>query len=184
MRERLNESKAAQIGLLAVLALAVGYLVLSNMGGESSSSSAATESSAAESSEPVSATSAVAAPAGRKLPHEVEAAYERGDTLALLVYRRGGIDDRAVKAATSVLMTMPKVAFFKAPTTKIARFSAITGPVGVSGAPALIVVRGRTHKGDTTAPATVTYGFQGTAEVRQAVIDADYTGPEPSYAPN
>lgn len=183
MRDKLNESKTAQVGLLAVLALVVGYLVLSSMGGESESS-AATENTAVESAEPVSATTAVSAPAGTKLPHRLEAAYARGDTIALLVYRRGGIDDRAVKAASSVLETMPKVAFFKTSTTKVARYSAITGPLGVSGAPALIVIRARSHKGETTAPATVTYGFQGPAEVRQAVIDVDYTGPEPSYAPN
>jgi hypothetical protein len=185
MRDKLNENPVAQIALIAVLALLGGYLVLSSMGGESSGATAATESSAGvETAEPTAATSAVTAPIGKRLPRRVEAAYARGDTIALLIYRRGGIDDAAVRIASSVIGTMPGVAFFKAPTTKIARYSAITGPVGVNGAPALVVVRSRKRNGKAAAPATVTYGFQGPEEVRQAVIDAGYTGPEPSYAPN
>jgi hypothetical protein len=183
MRDKLNENPVAQIALIAVLAMLGGYLVLSNMGGESSGGGS--ESSAeVESAEPVAATSAVSAPVGRRLPHAVEAAYDRGETIALLIYRHGGIDDRAVADASAVIGTMPGVAFFDAPTDKIARYSAITGPVGVNRAPALVVVRARKHGDAEPAPATVTYGFQGPEEVRQAVIDAGYTGPEPSYAPN
>ncbi|HTT95021.1 MAG TPA: hypothetical protein VMF55_10125 [Solirubrobacterales bacterium] len=182
MREKLNDNPVAQIALIAVLVLVGGYLLLSSMGG--GSSEAATESAEVESAEPAAATSAVAAPVDKRLPHAVEAAYDRGETIALLIYRRGGIDDQAVGAASAVIQTMPGVAFFDAPTGKIARYSAITGPVGVNRAPALIVVRAR-KKGDLEpAPATVTYGFQGPEEVRQAVIDAGYAGPEPSYAPN
>jgi hypothetical protein len=184
MREKLNENPVAQIALIALLALASGYLVLSSMGGGESGASAATETAEVESAEQMSATSAVTAPVGRRLPHAVEAAYDRGETIALLIYRRGGIDDIAVAADSAVIPTMPGVAFFAAPTDKIARYSAITGPVGVNRAPALIVVRAH-KKGDTEpAPATVTYGYQGPEEVRQAVIDSGYTGPEPSYAPN
>jgi hypothetical protein len=182
MREKLNENPVAQIALIAVLVLAGGYLLLSSMSG--GSSEAASESPAeVETAEPTAATSAVSAP-GDQLPHAVEAAYDKGDTIALLIYRRGGIDDALVAAASSVIATMPGVAFFDAPTDKIARYSAITGPVGVNRAPALVVVRARKHNGRSPAPATVTYGFQGPEEVRQAVIDAGYTGPEPSYAPN
>ncbi len=182
MRDKLNDNPVAQIALIALLALVGGYMVLSHMGG--GSSEAATESSEVESAEPVAATSAVSAPVGRRLPHAVEAAYDRGDTIALLIYRHGGIDDKAVAEASAVIATMPGVAFFDAPTDKIARYSAITGPVGVNRAPALVVVRARKHGDSEAAPATVTYGFQGPEEVRQAVIDAGYTGPEPSYAPN
>lgn len=182
MRDKLNENPVAQIALIALLALVGGYLVLSNMGG--GSSEAATESAEVESAEPAAATSAVSAPVGKRLPHAVEAAYDRGDTIALLIYRRGGIDDKAVAEAAAVIATMPGVAFFDAPTDEIARYSAITGPVGVNRAPALVVVRARRHGDAEPAPATVTYGFLGSEEVRQAVIDAGYTGPEPSYAPS
>jgi hypothetical protein len=183
MRDKLNENPVAQIALIAVLVLVGGYLLLSSMGGGGSGASG-TESSEVEAAEQVSATSAVSAPAGSRMPHSIEAAYDQGDTIALLIYRRGGIDDAIVNVASSVIQTMPGVAFFDAPTGKIARYSAITGPIGVNRAPALIVIRAG-KKGETEpAPATVTYGFQAPEQVRQAVIDAGYTGPEPSYAPN
>jgi hypothetical protein len=172
----------AQIALIAVLVVVGGYMLLSSMGG--GSSKAATESAEVESAEPAAATSAVSAPVGRRLPHVVEAAYDRGETIALLIYRKGGIDDIFVAAASGVIGTMPGVAFFDAPTDKIVRYSAITGPVGVNRAPALIVIRAKKKGHTEPAPATVTYGYQGPDEVRQAVIDAGYTGPEPSYAPN
>ena len=184
MREKLNDNPVAQIALIALLAVVGGYLVLSSMGGGESGASAAPEAAEVESAEQVAATSAVTAPVGRRLPHPVEAAYDRGETIALLIYRRGGIDDAVMAADSAVIPTMPGVAFFHAPTDKIARYSAITGPVGVNRTPALIVVRARTKGDAEPAPATVSYGYLGPDEVRQAVIDSSYTGPEPSYAPN
>jgi hypothetical protein len=183
MRDKLNENPVAQVALIAVLALVAGYFVLSSMGG-GSSSSAATESSGVETSEPDAATSAVAAPIGRKLPRKVEAAYKQGETVVLFIYRPGGIDDQATARFTHVLEKMPKVAYFLVSTPAIADYSAITGPVGVNRAPALVVVRSRKRNGKSPAPATVSYGFMRAPEIRQAVVDAGFTGPEPSYAPS
>ncbi len=200
MRQKLNENQTAQLALVAVLVLAVGYLVLHNLGGSGSSevtgsaepTSAAggpaeaggPEAGSIESASPVSATSSVTAPAGRPLPGPVVKAYEEGKTIALLIYRRGGIDDRKVAEASSVLTAMGGVAFFDAPVDQVARYSAITGPLGLSRAPALIAVRPRSLNGGGSAPATVTYGFQSAGDIRQAVIDAGYRGPELTYAPN
>ncbi len=200
MREKLNENQTAQIALVAVLLLAVGYLVLGGLGGGSSKSSASSESSSegttvtasttpeptsggAVESTPAAATSAVTAPAGRPLPKAVATAYKNGETVVLLIYRPGGIDDRKVTEAASVLDEMPDVAYFTTPVDKVAKYSAITGPLGVSGAPALIVVRPRDLSEGGTATATVDYGFQGAADIRQDVIDARYKGPELTYAP-
>jgi hypothetical protein len=200
MREKLNENQTAQIALIAVLLLVGGYLVLGAIGGGSESSSASSEPSGegatatgSTASEPTSggttestlaaATSAVTAPAGRPLPKPVDRAYENGETVALLVYRPGGIDDHKVSEAASVLGHMPDVAYFSTPVDKVARYSAITGPLGVSGAPALIVVQPRHLSEGGTATATVDYGFQGAADIRQDVIDARYDGPELTYAP-
>jgi hypothetical protein len=200
MREKLNENQTAQIALVAVLVLVVGYLVLGGLGGGSSKSSGSTAASgegttvtastAAEptssgtvESAPAAATSAVTAPAGRPLPKAVEEAYENGETVALLVYRPGGIDDQKVTEAASVLGEMPDVAYFSTPVDKIAKYSAITGPLGVGGAPALIVVRPRHLNESGAATATVDYGFQSAVDVRQDVIDARYNGPELTYAP-
>lgn len=199
MREKLNENQTAQIALIAVLALVAGYLVLSSMGGSGSSEAASTSATTevgttvTTTTEPVAgsveaapaaATSAVTAPAGRPLPRAVDHAYEQGETIALLIYRPGGIDDHKVAEASSVLTAMPNVAYFSAPVDKVARYSAITGPLGLSGAPALIVVRPRHLNEGGAAPATVTYGFQSAQDIKQAVIDAGYHGPELTYAPS
>jgi hypothetical protein len=184
MRDKLNENPVAQIALIALLALVGGYMVLGQMGGGGSSKASTEASAEVESAEPVAATSAVSAPVAKRMPAKVESAYRRGDTIVLLVYRRGGIDDAFVAAASAEATSMPHVAFFDTSTAKIAAYSAITGPVGVSRAPALVVIRARKHGGGGPAPATVTYGYQGPDEVRQAIIDAGYTGPEPSYAPS
>ncbi len=204
MREKLNENQTAQIALVAVLALVVGYLVLSNMGGGESSQAAspttsevgATETGTTEvtttttdptigtvAAAPAAATSGITAPVGRPLPKPVERAYEDGDTIVLLIYRPGGIDDTKVAEASAVLTTMPNVAYFFAPVDKVARYSAITGPLGLSQAPALIVVQPRRLNAGGAAPATVTYGFQSEQDIKQAVIDAGYHGPELTYAP-
>lgn len=199
MRDKLNENQTAQIALIAVLALVAGYFVLSSMGGGGSSSAASPSTASAETetaaatteptatgaveSTPTAATSGVTAPAGRPLPQAVDDAYKQGETIALLVYRPGGIDDKKVSEAASVLGSMSGVAYFSTPVDKVARYSAITGPLGLSGAPALIVVRPRHLNGGGSATATVDYGFQSAADIRQAVVDAKYDGPELTYAP-
>jgi hypothetical protein len=200
MREKLNENQTAQIALVAVLFLVGGYLVFTSLGGSGSSKAASTPASTTEvgttvptttepvpgtvESAPTAATSGITAPAGRPLPKAVDSAYKNGETIALLIYRSGGIDDRKVAEASSVLTVMPNVAYFAAPVDKVARYAAITGPLGLSGAPALIVVRPRHLNGGAPAPATVTYGFQSVQDIEQAVIDAGYRGPELTYAPN
>lgn len=187
MREKLNENPVAQIALIAILALVGGYMALSHMGGGSGSSEGteATAESAAVSAEsvPVSATSSITPPVDQPLPGAIDSAYEEGDTIALLIYRAGGIDDHRVTEAVQMLEEMPGVALFTAPSDKIARYSQMTGPLGVSGTPALIVVRPRRLNGGGAAPATVTYGFQTPADIRQAIVDANYHGPELTYAP-
>jgi hypothetical protein len=184
MRDKLNENPVAQIALIGVLVLVAAWFLLLKPSGEKSGSGGGESASSSESIEQVSATSAIAAPAGRRLPHKVDAAYKHGDTIALLVYRRGGIDDKVMRIESRVITAMPGVAFFATPTDKVARYSAITGPVGVNRAPALVVVRARKHNHGAAAPATVTYGAQGPEQIRQAVIDAGYTGKQGSYAPN
>ncbi len=200
MREKLNENPVAQIAVIGVLVLVVGIFLMKSLGGgEEPAAETATappteavpEAGAAEapvggsleSATPAAAAASVSAPSVRPLPDAVEAAYEGGATIALLIYRLGGIDDRHVAAASGVLERMPGVAFFTAPVGEISEYAAITGPLGVNQAPALVVISPRGLNGGEAAPATVTYGFQGSAEIRQAVIDAGYQGPELSYAP-
>src|ERR1700750_1071668 len=153
MRQKLNENPVAQIALIGVLALlAVVFLLKPFGGGESASESEAGAEAATSTASPeeaaaslgrsagAPAASAVSAPAERPLPRDVESAYESGETVVLLIYRPNGIDDRRLTAATRVLAGMPGAALFAAPVDKIARYSALTGPLGVNQAPALIVV--------------------------------------------
>jgi hypothetical protein len=190
MRQKLNENPVAQIAVVAVLLLAGGYLLLTTMGGggsaESSESSgaAASGSEAETSTTPAAAASSISAPSERRLPRPVEEAYANGSTVVLLIYRPGGIDDHLLGDAADVLHGMSGVSLFEVPVKQIARYAPITGPLGVNQTPALVVVRSRRLNGDAPAPATVTYGFQSASDVAQAVRDADYRGPELSYAPN
>ena len=196
MRQKLNENPVAQIALVGVLVVVVGLFLLNSLGqGEEAEGGAATsseeavpatptEAAAPEGAAPASATASIVAPAQQALPRPVDRAYREGKTVVLLVYRPGGIDDHRLELATEGIEGMSKVALFRVPAKKITRYARITGPLGVNQAPALIVVRPRHLNDGGQAAATVDYGFRGAAEVRQAVVDAGYKGPELSYAPN
>ncbi len=196
MRQKLNENPVAQIAIVAVLLLVVGVFLLKSMGGEESepAASAPSEESAAvapeevagslEGSTPAAAAASIAAPAPRPVPSDVREAYAEGKTVVLLIYRPGGIDDRRLAAATAGLAGVSDVALFSAPAGEIVRYAELTGPLGVNQAPALIVVSPRRLNGPGRARATVDYGFRSAADVRQAVVDAGYRGPELTYAPN
>lgn len=199
MREKLNENPVAQIAVIGVLILIVGIFALKSLGGGSeaegeSEAAAPVESATAPGTEPApgasleestqaSAAASVVTPSSRPLPDAVEAAYAQGETIALLIYRPGGIEDKLITDVIGELESMPGVALFTAPVGEIADYAPITGPLGVNQAPALVVVSPRSQNGGEPAPATVTYGFQSVADMRQAVIDAGYRGPELTYAP-
>ena len=109
-------------------------------------------------------------------------AWKANETVVLLVVRDGGIDDKLVKTATGGLAGFRGAAVFVVPAHRIARYAAITEGVGVNRVPALVVVTPR--RLDKSIPtASVSYGFQTAADVRQAVIDAGYEGPTVDYHP-
>ncbi len=193
MREKLNENPAAQVVIIGILVLVVGFFVLrGGLGGgesETSETATATESSAGETEagvvgdEPTAATTSVELPQGSQLPRSVEAAYHRDETIVLLIYRPGGIDDKLTKEAAEIAAETPGVAYFQTKVDHIARYSKITGPLGVAGAPALIAISNMKLAKGGPAPASVTYGFQTADDIRQAIVDARYDGPELTYAP-
>jgi hypothetical protein len=204
MRQKLNENPVAQIAVIAVLALVVGIFLLHPFGGggeseataETSevsgeaaistevSSTGSEEAAGIVSTEQTATTTSTPLPVGSKMPGPVKAAYRRGDTIVLLVYRPGGIDDKLTRESTEVVGGMSAVAFFETSVDHIARYAEITGPLGVEQAPALVVVRSKRLNGGGPAPSTVTYGFQTADDVRQAIVDSRYRGPELTYAPN
>jgi hypothetical protein len=112
---------------------------------------------------------------GPGLPRDVVGAWKRGDTIALLIVRGDGIDDRLVRTSVESLSSDSKVAVFVTRAKHVARYSRITQGVGVDQVPALVVVRPRSTSG-ATPQAQVSYGFRNSESVVQAVHDAVYSG--------
>lgn len=184
MREQLNSNPLAQLAVVGVLILAVGFFLLSSSGGEEEESVGATEATVGVVEPPTSTLSALgqAAATAPPLPRPVLAAWKANQTLVLLFVRDGGIDDRLVKNATDSLAGFPDAAVFVIPAAKISRYAAITEGVGVDRVPALVAVTPK-HLKKTVPTASVSYGFQSSQSVAQAVIDAGYKGKTLDYHP-
>jgi hypothetical protein len=210
MRDKLNNSPAAQIGLVVVLIAAAAFMFLKPGGGEeseeapteatvaiagTSASGTATGASAGEAVEgavegALEAATAEASPAAvaasipaPPMPAPVAAAYDADKTVVLLIVHDGGIDDRLVRGAAEQLKSHPDVALFVVPAKQISRYAAITLGADVQQVPALLVMKPR-DVSEGVPQASVDYGFQTSQSVVQAVIDAGYKGPEATYHPN
>ena len=225
MRKALNDNTLVQVAVLGVLALVVGFLLITRVAHKSSTSTSttstttasavpgavttptdssatataptATDSSAtattpestvttpSSSTAPASVATAPAAAAaaapgkfviGPGLPAPVVKAYAQGKVVVLLVVRRGGIDDDAVKASVEHMRHAPDVALFVTNAGHVSRYSRIASGVDLDRVPALIVLRPR--KLSRGSPqATVSYGFRGPDSIAQAVHNALYKGP-------
>ncbi len=146
-------------------------------------STATTPSVSAPSTTPAAPAGSAAAPAaagefvaGPGLPRPVVQAYNADKVVVLLVVRRGGIDDDAVKASVERMSGLSDTAVFMTNAGRVSRYSRIASGVDLDRVPALIVLRPQklTHG---TPTATVSYGFRGPASVAQAIADALYNGP-------
>ncbi len=205
MRKALNDNPVVQIGALAALALLVGFLLITRMSHKSSESSTAstTTPSAASSTEssiapgatsgtaaspsvsptsapPVTAGASAGATAGSfvagpGLPAPVAQAYKADKVVVLLVVRRNGIDDDAVKSSVEHVAG-PAVSLFVTNAGHIARYSRIAAGVNVDRVPALIVLRPRKLTHGSVPEASVSYGFRSADSVAQAIRDALYKG--------
>jgi hypothetical protein len=205
VRKALNDNPIAQVAVLGLLAVVVGFFLITRMSGKSSSSSSDTSATAASvapgtattptdttattpsTTAPSTGVVAEAAAAGKfvagpGLPAPLVQAYAANKVVVLLVVRRKGIDDEAVKASVMHLGNVPDIALFMTNAGHISRYSRIAAGVNVDRVPALIVLRPRKlTKG--TPVATVSYGFRGPESVAQAIEDALYKGPtnQPYY---
>lgn len=119
---------------------------------------------------------------GPGLPPKVVIEYARNKAVALLVVRRSGIDDRAVRKAVEQLRNRPDVAVFVTQAKDVARYARITEGVNVNRVPALVVLRPRRLTGNVPT-AAVSYGFRAPESVVQAVEDAFYKGRSLPYYP-
>jgi len=208
VRKAINDNPIVQVGVLAVLALVVGFILItrmSNKSSEPSTDTSTTEASVAPGTattpatptDPTATTPSTTAPstgavaeaaaagkfvAGPGLPAPVVQAYAANKVVVLLVVRRNGIDDEAVKASVEHEGSAADVALFMTNAGHISRYSRIVTGVNVDRVPALIVLRPRKlTKG--TPVASVSYGFRGPDSVAQAINDALYKGPtnQPYY---
>lgn len=198
MREQLNNNPMVQMGAVVVLLLVGAFFFISTMGGGGEESGGEVEAAppAAEGAEALPAEgtvgiegeaiegAAVSAvpPATGKPPAAVIKAYASGATVVLLFVRDGGIDDRLVRKTTETLSSLSTVPTFVVPAAQIARYSAITGGIGVDRVPALVVLSPKKASGGVPT-GSVSYGFQTPQAVVQAVVDAGYRGPTLDYHP-
>jgi hypothetical protein len=205
MREKLNENPMAQVGLVLILIVVVGYMLLGKGGGEEGGAEEApvvasvngvtatgsTPGEAVEGAvESLEAGGAVEAGSGEMPtsipapppPAPVTAAYEAGRTVVLLVVHNGSIDRSLIDAATGYVADVPETELFVVPVRQLARYASITVGLDLNRVPALVVMRPR-NLSDGIPQATVDYGFQTPASVVQAVRDASYAGPETTYHP-
>ncbi|MGH2937985.1 MAG: hypothetical protein ACRDPE_07690 [Solirubrobacterales bacterium] len=203
MREKLNENPKVQIAVIGVLLLAVGLFALTKMGGGGESESTETVTSSATVTTPEGTASVVATvtvPTGTEaaatpvslasapevpaspLPPKVTAAFDAGHTVVLLVVKRGGIDDARTVAASLPVGFSRGVSLFIVPVRWAARYASITQGVKLERVPALIVVSPKRLDHGVTA-ASISYGYQTTEGVMQAVKDANYRGGTLPYHP-
>jgi hypothetical protein len=194
MREKLNESKAAQIGLVAVLVVVVAFMLLKGSGGgeEGEAEVPAGASETAVTTEVAGAVEATGAtgmgelptsvPAAPGPPRRFTAAYDSGDTVALLVVHDGGIDDAYTTRALKEVAQIEHVTAFVVPAKKISRYASVTVGLDVNQLPALIVLRPKALS-NGVPQATVAYGYQTPESIYVSVLDATYKGPEVTYHP-
>lgn len=207
MREKLNENPIAQVALVGVLVVVVGFLLLGKSGGgeEEEGSSAgptvatvngATASGASPGEAVENAVETLEEGGGATAgsgelptsvpapppPHRVTAAYEAGKTVVLLVVHDGKIDRALARSARNSVTDFADTALFVVPVKQVARYAAITVGIDLNRVPALIVMKPE-NLSDGIPQASVDYGFQTPQSVAQAVRDAAYKGPEVTYHP-
>jgi hypothetical protein len=210
VRDKLNNSPAAQIGLVVVLIAAAAFMFLKPGGGEEGEEAAPTEATVSVAGTEATGTATAATPGEAvegavegaveaasaetssaaiastipvpPMPMPVAAAYDADKIVVLLVVHDGGIDDRLVARSVDLLKALPDVAVFVVPAKRIAHYAAITLGADVEQVPALLVMRPRRLSGGVPQ-ASVNYGFQTPQSVVQAVVDAGYKGPEATYHP-
>ena len=190
MREKLNESRAAQIGLVAVLVIAVAVIFLKpGGGGGGGETEVEAPVVAGEAAIPTAATTGAgmgelptALPAVPGPPRPFVKAYDAGETVALLVVHDGGIDDAYTAAALKKVASIEDVATFVVPAKQISRYASVTIGLDINQLPALIVLRPKQLSGGVPQ-ATVSYGYQTPESIYVSVLDATYKGPEVTYHP-
>lgn len=120
--------------------------------------------------------------AGPGLPEKVVAAYGENQAVVLLIAKRKGLDDKAIRTSVMSLEARDDVTTFLVPVKRVADYARITEGVDLNRTPALVVLRPRKLT-DNVPEATVSYGFRGPESVATAVEDALFDGKNVTYDP-
>jgi hypothetical protein len=182
MRDKLNESKAAQGAIVLVLVIVAAVMFLGKGGGgeetETETAAVPTEAVAVSSvTEGGPGELPQSVPPTKPLPRKFTDAYEANKTVALLVVHDGGIDDKYTKRALKEAATFHDVAVIVVPSKQIYRYASVTVGLDVSQLPALIVMRPK-NLSHGVPQATVSYGYQTVPAIDQELRDATYNGSE------
>jgi hypothetical protein len=213
MRERLNDNPVMTAALVAIVGVVIAFVFLTRMSGSSAESTPAATATTTPATgavapaatpttptpvetTPVVAPSGSVSPtpaggtakfvAGPGLPKAIVKAYNGDKIVVLLVFKRNGIDDTAVRHYVDKLSAKNQdAAIFQTSAKHITKYSRIVVGVDVSQVPAIVVLepnRGHINK-DVSPQATVNYGFHGFGSIEQAIRNAQYNGPEnlPAY---
>lgn len=205
----MNDNPIAQVVVIGILVLVVGFMLVNGVFSSGGSDPAATsptsagdasatglgatpeatealESAASEqAASPEASTSAAPTSfaAGPGLPEHVVTAYQRGDTVIVLVTRRSGIEDRRMRSTVDSLAGRTGIAVFKTVAKHVADYSRLAQGVDLDRVPALIVLSPREASRGPVPQGTVSYGYRSLESVEQAVRDAGYDGPTLPYHP-
>ena len=112
-----------------------------------------------------------AAPAVKGVPPKVAKALQKRRTVVLF-FRQPAADDDATAAAVRSVRGIKNVSVFTAPITKLARYRRVVNDLGVTQAPAVVIV-GKDRK------ARLLEGYIDPVTLRQQVKDGDERGPAP-----
>jgi cytoskeletal protein RodZ len=184
---RIELPRPAIIAALGVLILAVTFLVTKpgdNTGSASSSppastSTTATTASSSTSATSTSATTATKAPAkpkqpavtpGAGLPADVAGALNAHKIVVLFFYEPAASDDQATKAAIRAVRTAGgpgarQVRLFQDVVARISDYRRVTGSLGISQSPAMVVI-------DRDRHAELLQGYLDSGTIKQTVRDS------------
>lgn len=108
---------------------------------------------------------AAAEPARAGVPAPVQRALDDRRTIVLFFYEPGSADDRATARGVAALRGQRNLAVLTAPIGQLARYRGVVGELGISQAPAVVIVR-------KDGTARVVEGYVDPATLAQDVADA------------
>jgi hypothetical protein len=185
--QRLNLPRPAIIAILGILVLAITFFV-TKAGDDAgtaatpttstSTTATGTDTSTGTTTTGTGTTGTTATPAkpkqplvaaGSGMPRDVAKAFNRNKVVVLFFYEPAAADDQATRAAVRAVRAAGggagRVALFQDTVAHISDYRRVTGSLGVSQSPAMVVV-------DRNRKAELLQGYLDSGTIRQTVRDA------------